>query len=309
MEIFNLISLKIITILISVVIGFLAGKLANVQRESIAALLFYFIAPIVFFSTPASSELKFSTISVMIIVYCTACTMCFIAYHLYGLFFKDVSRNILAMSAGTCNSGYFMLPIAAALFDEYTLSIYMMAIVGVNVYESSVGFYIGARSVDSVKDSLKRVMKLPNLNAFVLGCVVGFSDLQLPDFVNDFVQNMRVTYSILGMIMIGLGISRLKKFELDFKFTLAAFLSKFVIYPLVISCLILLDKWVFCYYDSNYYKAFMLLSTAPMAANTIVVSSIVNYHPERVAAAVLLSVLFVVIYMPVFLSIVLPLLD
>lgn len=196
-----------------------------------------------------------------------------------------------------------MLPIAAALFDDYTLGIYMMAVIGVNIFESSVGFYICARNFHTTQESIMKVVKLPILNAFILGCLFSFAGFTLPDFLDDFVYNMRASYSILGMIMVGLGVSTLKKFEIDINFTLATFAGKFLFYPVAINLFIIFDRLFTGWYNENYYNALQLLSTAPMAANIIVIASLQKFHPEKVAATVLLSLIFALIYMPIMVSI------
>ncbi len=299
MLLFSALFFKIISILLSVIIGYVAGRTEKVERESIASLLFYFIAPIVFFSIPASASLTFADIGIAFITFSISCLLCFIAYHMYDKYWDNESRNILATSAGSGNTGYFMLPIAASLFDDYTLSIYMMAVVGVNIYESSVGYYVCARSISSTRESVKQVLRLPMLHAFTIGCICSLLGLTLPDFLDDFVFNMRGAYSILGMMMIGLGMSRLKNFEVDYKFTAAAFFSKFIVFPVVIYTFIMLDKLVLKWYDTPEHQALILLSSAPIAANTIVISSIMKFHPERVATSVLLSCLFSLIFIPI----------
>lgn len=298
MIVFSIVFFKIVSVLLNVIIGFLAGRWSKVERDSIAALLFYFISPIVFFSIPASTTMTMSALSVTLVAFVISTILCIFSYHFFGLYYKDNTRNILAMSAGTGNTGYFMLPIAAALFDDHTLSIYMMATIGVTIYESTVGYYICAKSISSTTDSIKQVLKLPILNAFVLGCICSSVGITIPDFLDDFTYNMRSAYSILGMVMIGLGLSTLPKFEMDLKFTASAFASKFLFYPIGINIFILLDKYIFGWYDENCYDALQLLSTAPVAANTIVIASLWKFNPERVAATVLMSCLFVLIYMP-----------
>lgn len=303
MVIFSIVFFKTISVLFNVIIGFLAGKYSNVERDGIAALLFYFISPIVFFAIPASTTLTLSALSITLVTFLIATSISIFSYHLFGRYWQDHTRNIIALSAGTANSGYFMLPIAAALFDDYTLSIYMMAVIGVNIFESSIGFYICARSFSSTRESIIKVLKLPILNGFILGCLFSFAGFTLPDFLDDFVYNMRGSYSILGMIMVGLGLSTLQKFEVDWKFTAATFSAKFLFYPLVINAFIMLDKLIFNLYSENHYNALQLLSTAPMAANIIVIASLQKFHPEKVAATVLLSLLFALIYMPIMVSI------
>lgn len=62
MAIFSIVFFKTISVLLSVIIGFFAGKYSNVERDGIASLLFYFISPIVFFAIPASTTLTLSAL-------------------------------------------------------------------------------------------------------------------------------------------------------------------------------------------------------------------------------------------------------
>ncbi len=303
MAIFTIVFFKTISVLLSVVIGFLAGRYSKVERDSIASLLFYFISTIVFFAIPASTTLTLSALSVTVVVFFIATSLSIFSYYFFGRYWLDHTRNIIALSAGTANGGYFMLPIAATLFDDYVLSIYMMAVIGINIFESSVGFYICARSFANSSESILKVVKLPILNGFLLGCLFSFAGFTLPDFLDDFIYNMRGAFSILGMVMVGLALSALQKFEIDIKFTLATFMAKFLFYPLGVNIFILLDKFVLGWYDENYYNALRLLSTAPMAANVIVIASLQKFYPEKVATTVFLSLLFGVVYIPVMVTI------
>lgn len=301
--VFSIVFFKIIAILLNVVVGFLAGRIAKVERDSIASLLFYFVSPIVFFTIPASTALSVSALGITLVVFIICSLLCISSYYIFGAYWQDQTRNILALSAGNANCGYFMLPIAAMLFDDYTLSIYMMTIVGVGIYESSVGFFISSRGMSSTRESFVRVLKLPALNAFTIGCILSFSGLTLPDFLDDFTHNMRSTYSVLGMVMVGLGLSTIPRFEIDLKFTLAAFVSKFILFQLAIAAFIMLDKYILGLYGTHYYNALILLSTAPMAANTIVIASLTKFHPEKVATTVLLSSIFTLLYIPIVVTI------
>jgi hypothetical protein len=299
MVIFNLVFFKVLSSILSVGIGFLSGRFSNVERDSIASLLFYFIAPIVFFAVPASANLTFSSLGIVLITFILTSSLGFFSYWLYGKFWQDSQRNILALSAGTGNTGYVGLPIAAVLFDDYTLSIYILGLIGVNIYESSVGCYFCARSFHTFKQSVMKVIRLPILNAFFFGCVLSLSGFHLPDVFDDFVNNMKGAFSILGMVTIGLALSKIEGFRLDLKFTAAAFASKFIFYPIMFNLFILLDKFVFGWYNINHYNALQLLCIAPMATNTIVLASQYKIYPEKMATAVLLSLIFVLIYMPV----------
>jgi malate permease and related proteins len=299
MAIFSLVFFKVLSSLLSVAIGFLSGKYSNVDKESIASLLFYFVAPIVFFAIPTSTQLSFSSLGITLLTFTLSTILSIFSYWLYGKVWQDSHRNILALSAGTGNSGYVVLPVAAVLFDDYTLSIYALGLIGISIYEASVGCYYCARSVSSFKHSVLKVAKLPLLNAFFLGCALSLLGFHLPDFLDEFVNNMKGAFSILGMVTIGLALSRTKEFALDFRFIGAAFASKFLFYPILFNIFILIDRIFIGWLDVNYYNALQLLCIAPLATNTIVLASLYRIHPEKVATAVLLSLLFVLIYMPI----------
>ena len=299
---YYLVFLKVLSSLLSVAIGFLAGRYSNVEKDSIASLLFFFVAPIVFFAIPTSTHLTFSSLGITALTFCLSTALSMFSYYLYGKFWQDSHRNILALSAGTGNSGYVVLPIAATLLDDYSLSIYALGLIGISIYEASVGCYYCARSIGTFKESVYRVVKLPLLNAFFFGCAMSLMGFKLPGFLAEFINNMKGAYSILGMVTIGLALSNIRKFEFDFKFTGAAFASKFLFYPILFNIVILLDRFIFGMMDTSYYNALRLLCIAPLATNTIVLASLYKIYPEKVATAVLISLIFVLIYMPVMTS-------
>lgn len=299
MTIFSLVFFKVLSSLLSVVLGYCSGRFSNVQKESIASLLFYFVAPIVFFAIPTSAKLSFSDLGVTAITTTVCAALSFFSYWLYGKFWQDSHRNLLALSAGTGNTGYVVLPIATALFDDRTLSLFAFGLIGVAINEASFGCYFCARSVSSMRESALKVVKLPILNAFFIGCLFSLVGFQMPEFLDEFIRNMKGAFSILGMVLIGLALSQITEFRLDLKFTFAAFLSKFVFFPLAFSALITFDKLVLHWYDDNYYDAWQLISLAPMATNTIVMASLFKIYPEKMATTVLLSLLFVLIYLPI----------
>jgi malate permease and related proteins len=298
MSVFSAIFFKIISILLSVVMGFVAGRTEKVERESIASLIFYFVAPIVFFSIPASSNITVSDLGIVIVAFIISCTSALITYKIATRFWDEQTRNLLAMSAGSGNVGYFMLPVASILFDSYTLSIYMLAVVGINIYESSLGYYLCARSISSTKESVMKVLKLPMLHAFMVGCFCSLMGLTLPGFLNDFIISMKTTYSVLGMMMVGLGLSKLKSVEIDVKFTLSMFASKYILVPILVFCFIVFDKFILRTYGIPEYNALVLISSAPLAANTIVLSSLMKFNPERAATSVLISCIFSLVFIP-----------
>jgi len=299
MAIFSLVFLKVLSSLLSVGMGFLAGKYSNVERDSIASFLFYFVAPVVFFAIPTNAKLTVTSLGITVLAFTLCSLLSVFCYWLYGKIWQDEHRNILALSSGTGNSGYVVLPIATALFDDYTLSIYALGLMGIAIYEASVGCYYCAMRTGNFKESAMKVVRLPILNAFFFGCAMSLMGFNLPGFLDEFTNDMKSVYSILGMVTIGLALSRVNEFEFDWKFIGAAFSSKFVFYPIVFNVFIALDRFIFGWLNYSYYNALQLLCIAPLATNTIVIASLYKIYPEKMATAVLISLVFVLIYMPI----------
>jgi predicted permease len=303
MVLFSLVFFKIVTILLNVLVGFLAAKYSGVSGRSISALLFYYITPIVFFSIPASAPIDFKSLTIGLVVFFLSSIICFISSYFFKKIYDDSTASLLAFSSGTANSGYFMLPLASSLFDETTLGVYMVALIGMSIFESSVGYYVLHRNVSSFKETMIKIVKLPILISFTLGCLFSGFGFTLPSFLSDFINSAQKAFSLLGMILVGLYLQELQKFEIDKKFTIYAFISKFLIYPLIINIFILVDKYILHIYSTEYYNVLQLIAIAPVAVNTIIMSSLMDNKPERAAATVLFSCIFALFYIPIMTSI------
>jgi len=179
----------------------------------------------------------------------------------------------------------------------------MMAAVGISIYDCSVGYYMCIHNLSSTKQSILRIFKMPTLISFALGCCFSLLGITLPDFLEDFIYNIRGAYSILGMVLIGLGLATMKSIVIDKKFTLSICAAKFIFYPIAINIFILLDKLWLNWYESNTYYALQLISTAPIAANTMVMGNLLKFSQERIATSLLISLLIALIYIPLISSI------
>ena len=117
--------------------------------------------------------------------------------------------------------------------------------------------------------------------------------------MDNFIISMQGAYVVLGMMLIGFGISKINNFAFDYKFIGLSFLGKFFVWPLIMIFLILLDYHIFGIYNIEIYRAFILLAIVPIAANTVIFATVLNVYPEKVSSSVLFSTLFGLIYVPV----------
>ena len=299
MELFLAIFLKIIPLYIFAILGFVAGKYLNIDAKGIGKLIIYIIAPFVIFEAITHSNLSLSTFILPIITFLLCSIVAFLFYkygeHIYG----DTRANVLAIVSAEGNTGYFGIPIALLLFNQNIFGIYILGTLGVTIFENTVVYYLTARGRYTVQESLGRLKKLPALYAFAFAVIFLYFEINLPRLMDNFVISMQGAYVVLGMMLIGFGIAKINKFSFDYKFIALSFVGKFIILPLLMFTLVLLDYYLFKIYNVEIYRAFILLSIVPIAANTVIFATVLNVHPDKVSSAVLFSTIFGLVYVPI----------
>ena len=300
MQIFFSLLIKIIPLYILILLGFIAGRKLNAKKETIASILIYVITPIVIFDSIVTTKITPELLLLPLIFFFCCSFMCMLFYVIGKSLFKDNTKNLLALAAGTANTGYFGIPVAVELFGEKIIGIMVLGILGFTVFENSLGFFMIARGNHTVRDSIFRLLKLPAIYAFLTGLLVNFLGINLGKNYLSFLNNFIGSYTVLGMMLIGLGLSDMKSFKVDFRFLLSAFGAKFVIWPLLITILIFIDLHSLNIFNSSVHKVMFLLSIVPLAANLVAFSTELRAQPEKASLAVFVSTLIALVYIPLF---------
>ena len=298
MDIFLTLFFKLIPLYSIIGLGFVAGKYLKVQKESIATIVIYIFVPIIVFNGTATTPITISTLSLPILFYVLCSLMCLLFYFLGGFIWKDNTRNILALASGTGNTGYFGLPVVAALFPPQSLGLAILIIMGFQLFENSLGFFIAAKGQHTVREAILKVIKLPTLYAFFLGILINVSGIHLGQTYTDMLTNFRGSFTILGMMIIGLGLASIRNYAFDYIFLTVLFLAKFLVWPLMVLTVIMLDNFLFKLYSTSIHNVMLLMAIVPLAANTVVIATELKVQPEKAAVTVLLSTLFALFYIP-----------
>lgn len=303
MTIFITILLKLIPLYLMILLGFIGTKVLKVQKETIAKLLIYIIAPTVIFYGTYTAEINFTNLSLPVLFFCLASAMALIFLMIGNIVFKkDSTKNILAFTAGTGNTGYFGLPVISVVLGDQAFSLAVLAILGFTLYENSVGFFLTAKGNHTAKESLWKVIKLPTIYAFFAGLLLNLLSVNLGDIAITTIGHFKGVYTLLGMMIIGMGLATVSIKEIDYKFISLTFLAKFISWPLVILGIITLDKYFFHIYNLSVYNVIIIMAIVPLAANTVAVATELKVHPNKAALAVLLSTLFALFYIPLIAS-------
>ncbi len=293
---------KILPLYMNIGLGFIAGKALDVNRDMIARLMFYIINPLIIFNGVLNVKLETNVLTLPILTFILSSFFCLLFFRLSKNLWDDSSKNLVAFSAGSGNTGYFGIPLALVLFNNEGEGTYILSILGITLYENSIGFYILAKGTHPPSECLLKIIKLPALYAFFLGLLLNCCGACLPEVFIDFMTQIKGTFTFLGMMMIGLGLADLHRFKIDKLFVGMTFLAKFLVWPVMIFCLIALDRLFFGFYNQTIYNALILLSIVPLAVNTVIMASILKTQPEKAATSVLLSTLFAMIYVPLMIN-------
>jgi predicted permease len=302
MALFSTFALKVLPLYLNILLGYIAGKLLKANRETIARIMLFIVNPLVIFNGVVHTHLDASVLILPVFTFTISSCLCLWFYKISCRIWNDSTCNLVAFSAGSGNTGYFGIPLALLLFNNQAEGLYIMALLGVTFYENTLGYYIFVRHTHSAMECLYQLIKLPALYAFLAGLVVNVMDIPDLEVFSDFIGHVKGTYTVLGMMIIGMGLSSLTSFKIDFKFIGMTFLAKFVLWPLIIITLINVDIYFFGFFNEIIYNALMLISIVPLAANMVILATLQKSYPEKAACAVLISTLFALIYIPVMAS-------
>ncbi len=298
MNVFWVLLQKLLPLYSLVVAGFFAGRVLKIDKESIAKLLIYIVVPVVVFVGIARIDLRPSYLSIPVLFFFLCSLICLIFLKIAGRFWEGSTKNLVAFSAGDANTGYFGLPVTLLLLGPDAVGLSIICSIGFIFFENSVGFYVVARGKHTAYESFQRVIRLPTLYSFFLGLIFNALGFKIDDRYLEFTHTFRGAYSVLGMMMIGMGVSSIKKFKFDMRFINLTFFAKFVVWPLVILGVIWIDKRFLHFYGPEIYPVMILISAVPLAANTVAISYALDVEPEKAAVAVLLSTFFALFFIP-----------
>jgi predicted permease len=290
-------AIKMAPLYLFTVLGVLAQRFLKVERQTVAMLIFYLFTPLVVGVGLAHAPFSWSILYLPLVSFLLSSFITLLAFCLNGLYWRDGHKNILALMAGTGNIGYFGLSLAFLIFDSSTIALYIAALFGITLFESSFGFYIAARGVHTARECLFKLLKLPSLYAFIIGAMISAMSLPLPLFVDQSMNAIRGAYVVLGMMLVGMGLSSVRR-HMDWPFTLSALTFRFFVWPVVtFLCIYLADLLGYSFSKPEQYCLY-LLAIVPLPANSIAIATILHLHPQKVALSVFLSTLIAMIYVP-----------
>lgn len=290
---------KLIPLYILILLGYVAAKVLGTSKETIAKLLIYIIAPMVVFYWVYTAKISYTNLSLPVVAFIISCSVCLLFLWIWKIFYKgNTTKYILAFTSWTWNTWYFWLPVVLILFNEKLFSLAVLTILWVQLYENSLWFFITSRGHYTVKGWIIKLLKLPTIYAFLVWLIFNILQVKLWDTIMTNIVNFKGAYTILWMMIIWMWLSTVDFKAIDLKFISLSFFAKFIIWPLIITLIIFIDRNFIHAYNPDIYNILLLISIVPLAANTVSLATEFKVHPEKAALTVFLSTIFALFYIP-----------
>ncbi|HSP57939.1 MAG TPA: AEC family transporter [Halomonas sp.] len=282
-------------------LGWLAARRLAIDPRPIATLLVYLIAPLTFFRALVLGGPTPAYLLLTAVLFLLASLVALIVQSLARRRFAPEESALLAFSSGTGNTGYFGLPVALELLPPLGVTFYLFCVLGVTLYEFTVGFYLSARGRFSVAQSLAKLVRLPLVYAFLAALLTSGLGLDIPDAVMEGMAVFPATYTLLGMMIIGMTLGRVSVRALDVRFIGACVAIRYGVWPLLALAAVM-GLQAFFPLPPELALALLLVGVVPMAANVVVVAMELGIAPEKGALAVLITTLAAPLLIPFYLT-------
>jgi len=276
--------------------GYVLGRKFPDTIAPTSTLQIFLIAPVVLAATIGTMSFSAEYLLLPLIFYVLCCGVGLLTYRVTGG--HDGSRNLLAFACGSSNNGYFGLPVAMILFPPELVGLFLLAGLGFIFYENTLGYYLIARGRFTARQALQRLTRLPTLYGAILGVILSAIAFSMPEPLQPAAQNFRGAYVVLGALIIGLGLSRAKGFEIDRRFLAIPLIMKFMVWPLLTWAFVWLDSNILFLFENDIHRIILLLGLMPLPANAVAFALQLNVHPERAAMVVFINTVVALVYIP-----------
>lgn len=290
--------ITIFPLLILILIGFVAGKIYKLSTVQYGYMVAFILAPLVSFGAILQLDFKLEYIFLPFVVAVLCSIISISSFKISRLFLSGTLPNLVGMAASAGNTGFFGIPIFLLFFPASMLGVYLLANLGMQIAEVSVGYYIASRGNATIQESLRKLLKMPPLWAAFIAIILNIFNFNMPDIMHVYWEKMLGAWLIFGMMMIGIALASCQNLRPDIKFCTVMMSVRFIMWPLLTIAIVLADIYVFRLLNSNIYFILAVFALVPLPGNSVALSATLGLHPDKMAFAVVLSTLIAAIMTP-----------
>ena len=293
---------------ICVALGTIVARISNISPSQLAHLLIFLFSPAVAFYGAYTAKLNTALIMLPFIGFTLSSVMVALGLIVAKRLFTtgDGSARLGAFSISTGNTGYFGIPAVLAIMGSESLPTVVMLSFGFTLYEYTVGYYVLQRHLQTPRDAIIRILKMPIIYGLVGGIVLNVTHVELPDAAISVLNMMRITFSVLGMMLVGVALSGIRIAHFDIKFQSFVHLGKFLVTPAIICSGVWLEAAMLDIFDIEARVIIVIISLVPLAANIAAFAAMFDIRTKTASLAVMISTCLALVFLPFAMSVLYP---
>lgn len=298
MDIFLKLYAQLLPVIAFIGVGYFLKKKFNLQAKYVTKPLIHVLLPIlVLYNVSEASISKITTLP--IITFILAMAMNLPAILAYKTIAKDSNPYLLKSSFAFFNVAFFGIPTITALFGPEGISTLICIYLGTALYGDTIGYYQVAHIKLSTKDAVKKVLKIPFLYVFIIAIGAKLMGVEVPKEVEPVMGPLGSAVSALGMMVIGLHLTKVEFRKLDFSFFSKVLGLRIVAAAFILGALVWAEYSFLGKLETIDYQMLALVPLFPVAANVTVFASFLKTEEEQSALLILLSLAASIILVPV----------
>lgn len=207
-NIFN-IALPVISIII---IGFIFGKIFKKSDTDIASkLALYVFAPVMTIQVLRTGNIEFDTLGRVAIIFFTIQIILAVLIFALGKTFKTNKSELNAhfLTVLFTNCGYYGFPIILLTYGEKGLIIAVEYVLFFNLMTATLGVFLASETKLSFSESIKEVLKIPLIYAFIIGLALNITKTPLPKLIDSTLVSLNSAAIPVLLTVLGLELSRI----------------------------------------------------------------------------------------------------
>ncbi|QNF34683.1 AEC family transporter [Adhaeribacter swui] len=299
MEVLSKLLTSVVPLYLFIGVGYFASKWWNLKSKFLSKLMLYALIPLLIIDNILQADIA-QLLIVVTIVFALALAMSVPAWFTHQKLVKDFNPYLLYCGFSYFNVGWFGIPVVLALFGEKQMPLIISAYMGNVLYGDTIGYYLMSRSKDlPVKESVKNVIKIPAIYACAVAIVANLLGFKSPEFISPIMKVVSWIVSALGMVIIGIGLTKVNFKEIAYKMFGKLLGVRYVAAAVIMGLLVLAEMLLVGQLKSDEQKLLLLIPAFPIAANLVVFSSYLDTENENASLLVSLSSLISLVIVPI----------
>lgn len=258
--------------------------------KELGVFLLYVISPIVVFHGYLVAPTQVNTMR-LLVSFGASFVLLLMIIGIATLIYRKDGLSIFA-SIFT-NSGFMGIPLVVALFSQEAVFVLSPFLSWLFVIQWTLGIVVVTKDPRSM--SFKKVILNPVIIATIVGVIVYFLHIPIPEVLDEFLSRIGVMLMPVAMIVLGSSFAHLsfKNVFLDARVWLMVLVRLFVLPLFVVVALSVIAKD----FELVAYTLLVAMS-APIGANVAILAQQYNKDTTLAASQIMLTTLFSIISMP-----------